>query len=161
MLLNLAPPNAVVKGVVVLCCKRIYALCSMKLRAIGRVEKTKDGNFIVIDKPFQEGLSGITQFSHIIVCYWLHENDTPKKRRTLKVHPCGNPSNPLTGVFATHSPLRPNPLAITVCELQSVDGSRLTIGEIDAFDGSPVVDIKCYFDSAMPGDGVKTPDWKR
>ncbi len=133
----------------------------MKLSAIGRVEKTYDRNFIVIDEPFADGLMGIDQFSHIIVCYWLHENDTPEKRKTLKVHPCHNERNPLTGVFATHSPLRPNPLAITICELRSVDGLRLEIGEIDAFDGSPVIDIKCFMESAMPTAGVRSPRWKQ
>jgi tRNA (adenine37-N6)-methyltransferase len=133
----------------------------MKLHAIGRVEKTDAGNAIVIDKDLADGLFGIEQFSHIIVCYWLHENDTPEKRKTLKVHPCKNPSNPLTGVFATHSPRRPNPLAISICELRSIDGVRLEIGEIDAFDGSPVIDIKCYIDASMPRDGARSPNWER
>lgn len=133
----------------------------MKLKAIGRVEKSEARNYVVIDKAFGDGLFGIGQFSHIIVCYWLHENDTPERRKTMRVHPCHNPVNPLTGVFATHSPLRPNPIAITVCELLSVDGLRLEIGEIDAFDGSPVIDIKCYIEWSMPREGVRAPRWER
>ena len=48
-----------------------------------------------------------------------------------------------------------------VCELLSVDGLRLEIGEIDAFDGSPVIDIKCYIDAGMPRDGSRSPKWER
>ena len=131
----------------------------MTLRQIGTVLKIEDRCFIEIEDEFKEGLLGIEGFSHIIVLYWLHENDTTEKRGTMQVHPRNDQSNPLTGVFATHSPLRPNPIAMTVCELVSIKGTRLRIGDIDAFDGSPVLDIKCYIDWAMPRDGVTLPDW--
>jgi tRNA-Thr(GGU) m(6)t(6)A37 methyltransferase TsaA len=133
----------------------------MEVVEIGRIKKTEDSNRIVIDERYAEGLSGIEQFSHIIVCYWLDRNDTPEKRSTLEVNPCHNEENPLTGVFATHSPLRPNPLAISIAELLSIEGLSLVIGEIDAFDDSPVIDIKGYFAGVMPREGVRSPEWKR
>jgi tRNA-Thr(GGU) m(6)t(6)A37 methyltransferase TsaA len=131
----------------------------MELTQIGTIHKHEGDTMISLDERYADGLLGIEGFSHIIVCYWLHENDTPAKRETLQVHPRKDESIPLTGVFATHSPLRPNPLAITVCRLLAVDGCSLRIDEIDAFDGSPVVDIKCYIDWAMPRDDVLLPDW--
>lgn len=131
----------------------------MTLVPIGTVRKTEKGNFIDLEERFSEGLLGLDGFSHVIVAYWLHENDTEERRETLRVHPRHDEANPLTGVFATHSPLRPNPIAITVCELHGIEGCRLSIGDIDAFDGSPVVDIKCYIDWAMPRNGIRLPDW--
>ena len=110
-----------------------------------------------IDPAFRDGLLGLDAFSHIIVCYWLHENDTPAGRSRLQLRPRKNPANPLTGVFATHSPRRPNPIAMTLCRLVRVEGTTLHIEDIDAFDGSPVIDIKCY----IPYDRreIQLPDW--
>ena len=84
--------------------------------------------------------------------YWFHENDTPEKRRTLKVHPRRNLGNPLTGVFATHSPMRPNLIAMTRCRLIAVDGLTLTVDAIDARPGSPVIDIKSFFPPDLDGE---------
>lgn len=62
----------------------------------------------------------------------------------MKVHPYNNPQNPLTGVFATRSPVRPNPLAIYTVQIHSIDGNRLYIDWIDAEDGTPIADIKIF-----------------
>lgn len=131
----------------------------IELQEIGRVVKNGNDSYIELEEQYVDGLLGLDGFSHIIVCYWLNQNDTADRRATLRVHPRGDHANPLTGAFATHSPLRPNPLAITVCELVRIEGSRLTIADIDAFDGSPVVDIKCYIDWAMPRENIRLPDW--
>ena len=74
--------------------------------------------------------------------WWFHKNDTPVKRGILEVHPRANRENPLTGVFATHSPVRPNLIAITTCRILSVDGRFVTIDRIDAFDDTPILDLK-------------------
>ena len=68
---------------------------------------------------------------------------TLKSRRdALQVHPRSDPRNPLTGVFATRSPDRPNPLGLHPVTLRAIQGTRLRIGPIEAVDGTPVVDIK-------------------
>ena len=68
---------------------------------------------------------------------------TLKSRRdTLQVHPRSDPRNPLTGVFATRSPDRPNPLGLHPVTVRAIQGTRLRIGPIEAVDGTPVVDIK-------------------
>ena len=74
----------------------------------------------------------------IVVITWFHQS----KRDVLQVHPRSNPRNPLTGVFATRSPDRPNPLGLNPVRIRSIKGTRLRIGPIEAIDGTPVVDIK-------------------
>ena len=68
------------------------------------------------------------------------KNDTFEKRRVLRVHPRKDPSNPLTGVFATHSPQRPNLIGLTVCKIISIYDNIIKIEDIDALDDSPVID---------------------
>ncbi len=113
-----------------------------KAYPIGRVEKKDNRTFIAIDKPYEQGLHGLEKHSYVTVVYWFDKNDTPEMRAILKVHPRGNKDNPLTGVFATHAPVRPNLIAITKCEIISLKDNVVEIKEIDAFDGSPVLDLK-------------------
>jgi tRNA (Thr-GGU) A37 N-methylase len=77
------------------------------------------------------------------------------------VRPRANPQNPVCGVFATHSPRRPNLIAMTTCRLLSVAGTTIAIDKIDAKDGSPVVDIKCYIPENIPAAEVHLPHWVR
>jgi tRNA-Thr(GGU) m(6)t(6)A37 methyltransferase TsaA len=79
------------------------------------------------------------------VITWLHLAN----RDVLEVHPRDDPAQPLTGVFATRSQDRPNPLGLHRVTVRSIDGTRLRIGPIEAVDGTPVVDIKVAF----PGSG--------
>jgi tRNA-Thr(GGU) m(6)t(6)A37 methyltransferase TsaA len=74
----------------------------------------------------------------VIVITWLHLAE----RGVLQVHPRGNPANPLTGVFLTRSPDRPNPLGLHRARVLAVEADGLLIGPIEAIDGTPVVDIK-------------------
>ena len=85
-----------------------------------------------------EGLEGVGVGDEVLVITWLHEAD----REVLKVHPRSDPQNPLTGVFATRSPDRPNPLGLHPVTVRAIEGRRLRIGPIEAIDGTPVVDIK-------------------
>ena len=74
----------------------------------------------------------------IVVITWFHRSD----RRVLKIHPRSDPRNPLTGVFATRSPDRPNPLGLHRATVRRIVKNRLRIGPVEAIDGTPVVDIK-------------------
>lgn len=130
------------------------------IHPIGTVRRQGDRTYIDIDPAFGDGLLGIEGFSHIVVCYWFDRNDTPEARAVLRTHPRANPSNPLTGVFATHSPRRPNPIAISLCRLIAVAETTLAIDRIDALDGSPVIDIKCFIPSTrFEKEAVRVPDW--
>jgi tRNA-Thr(GGU) m(6)t(6)A37 methyltransferase TsaA len=130
---------------------------SFSINPIGVVRKTDNDSCIEIFDEYTDGLLGLEGFSHIYVFYWFDQNDTPEKRQTLQVHPRKDPNNPLTGVFATHSPQRPNLIALTRCKIGGIIGNIIEIDDIDAHDGSPVIDIKCYI---PPDDeAVRLPDW--
>ena len=129
------------------------------IHPIGIVRKAKGAVWIELDPKFETGLRGITGFSHIDVYYWFDRNDTPQLRRILEVRPMKNPSNPLSGVFATHSPMRPNLIAHSTCKLIAVEGLRIRLEEIDAFDRSPVIDIKGHMPRPIRPDEIKLPHW--
>ncbi|HLE74555.1 MAG TPA: tRNA (N6-threonylcarbamoyladenosine(37)-N6)-methyltransferase TrmO [Candidatus Bathyarchaeia archaeon] len=112
---------------------------------------------IILRSELAEALEGIAEFSHLFVLFWLHEV-TSEKRKTLKVHPRGREDLPLLGVFATRTKLRPNPIGLTLVELLKVEGNVLTVRGLDAFDETPVLDLKPFDFWDMAKD-VKVPRW--
>lgn len=92
--------------------------------------------------PFGEGLSGIQTGDDLIVLTWLHLAE----RDVLQVHPRGRQEAPLTGVFATRSPSRPNPVGLHEVKVLEVCGQRLRVAPMEAIDGTPIVDIKPVLD---------------
>lgn len=113
-----------------------------KVYPIGKVLKQAGRCYLVIHPEYQKGLMGLEEFSHVKVIYWFHENDTPEQRSILQVHPRGNPENPIRGVFATHSPVRPNLLAISECRIIGIENNVVEIEDIDAYNNSPILDLK-------------------
>jgi tRNA-Thr(GGU) m(6)t(6)A37 methyltransferase TsaA len=91
-----------------------------------------------LDPAFTAGLLGLNAGDDVMVVTWLHRAD----RAVLQVHPRRDPKNPLTGVFFTRSPDRPNPLGLHRVTVREIAGHRLRIGPMEAIDGTPVVDIK-------------------
>jgi tRNA-Thr(GGU) m(6)t(6)A37 methyltransferase TsaA len=85
-----------------------------------------------------EGLEGLAVGDEVIVVTWLHR----ARRDVLKVHPRSDPRRPLTGVFATRSPDRPNPLGLHRVTVRRIVKRRLRIGPLEAIDGTPVLDLK-------------------
>jgi tRNA-Thr(GGU) m(6)t(6)A37 methyltransferase TsaA len=94
--------------------------------------------WLEVNPMVADGLDGIGVGDEIIVITWFHQ----AHRDILKLHPRGDKTMPLTGVFATRSPDRPNPLGLHRVTVLEVDGHRLKVGPIEAIDGTPVVDIK-------------------
>jgi tRNA-Thr(GGU) m(6)t(6)A37 methyltransferase TsaA len=89
--------------------------------------------------PFAaQGFEGLVAGSEVIVITWLHL----ARRGVLKVHPRSDRRRPLTGVFATRSPDRPNPLGLHRVTIRAISENRLRIGPIEVIDGTPVIDIK-------------------
>ena len=109
---------------------------------IGWVRKAKGRTTIVVDEKYKAGLMGLEKFPEVWVLYWFDRNDTPQKRSILQVHPQGDKKNPKRGVFATHSPVRPNLIAMTRCKIISVKDNVIEIESIDAFPDTPVLDLK-------------------
>jgi tRNA-Thr(GGU) m(6)t(6)A37 methyltransferase TsaA len=87
---------------------------------------------------FSHAIEGLQPGNEIWILTWLHETD----RDTLKVHPRSDPCNPLTGVFATRSPDRPNPIGLHRAAIVKINGTTLEIDALEAIDGTPVLDIK-------------------
>jgi len=97
-----------------------------------------------VNAAYEPALLGMTPGAEVIVITWLHQ----AKRDVLEVHPRRNPANPLTGVFFTRSPDRPNPLGLHRVTVREIAGHQLRIGPMEAIDGTPVVDIKVVLDSS-------------
>jgi tRNA-Thr(GGU) m(6)t(6)A37 methyltransferase TsaA len=96
-----------------------------------------------VKREFARALSRIAPGDELIVITWLHRAD----RHVLETHPRNDPRAPLTGVFLTRSPDRPNPLGLHRVTVREIADTRLRIGPIEAIDGSPVVDIKAVIDA--------------
>ena len=138
------------------------------LRPIGRVVQgrspdARDDRWeqaeaeIEIDAAWAEALDGIDGFSHIWVVWWLDRFDEPPTQR--KVHPERRQELPLVGLLATRSPHRPNPLALTAVRLLARDGARLRVQGLDAFEGTPIFDIKPYLRRGDLIPEATAPDW--
>lgn len=132
-----------------------------KVYPIGYVHKSGGKTYLEIEEKYAEGLLGLDGFSHVHVIWWFHKNDTPQKRRILQVHPRHDPRNPLTGVFATRAPVRPNLIALTTCKIVSIEGRRVYLDDIDAFDGTPVLDLKPYIPGLDRVARPRLPAWVR
>ncbi len=91
---------------------------------------------------FEEALDGIVSGQTIVVLFWLHQ----AARDILKVHPRGDMSKKVRGVFSTRSPNRPNPIAISELKVLTIQGNRLEVSGLDILDGTPIVDIKKKID---------------
>ncbi|MGH6822390.1 MAG: tRNA (N6-threonylcarbamoyladenosine(37)-N6)-methyltransferase TrmO [Methylocella sp.] len=123
---------------------------SLKLRA----DAPKFGNegapdaWLEVSQAVAEGLQGIAVGDEIILLTWFHKS----RRDILKLHPRWDKSLPLTGVFATRSPDRPNPIGLHRVTVLEIAGSQLKVGPLEAIDGTPVVDIKLVV--ARSGDQI-------
>lgn len=126
-----------------------------------RVRRTEtDVSQIMIRKDLEDILTGIGEYSHLVVLYWAHA--VPGERRSLtRVHPMGRRDLPEVGIFSTCSPARPNPVLTTVVRLVRKKGNVLEVTGLDAIDGSPVIDIKPYVSEFYPREGIRTPGWMR
>jgi tRNA-Thr(GGU) m(6)t(6)A37 methyltransferase TsaA len=94
--------------------------------------------WIVIDAEFRAAMRDLQVGERVIVVTWLHQAD----RTVLELHPRGDESRPLQGVFSTRSPDRPNPIGLHEVEIVGIDEHRLRVRDLEAVDGTPVVDIK-------------------
>ena len=130
----------------------------VKTDAVGDEVKDKSRiSQIILRDELVEALEGVDGFSHLFVLFWLSQVSS-QQRKMLKVHPRGRMDLPLVGVFASRTNLRPNPIGLTLVELLKVDGNTLTVRGLDAFDGTPILDIK-PFDSWDTAEKARVPDW--
>ena len=93
---------------------------------------------IEVDAPWQEGLIGLDQYAHVEVLYWMHQARRDLVRQSPKA------SGLTTGTFSLRSPLRPNPIATSVCVLVNIEPGALLVRGLDCLDGTPLLDLKPY-----------------
>jgi tRNA-Thr(GGU) m(6)t(6)A37 methyltransferase TsaA len=113
---------------------------------------------ITLDEELAPALDGIEGFSHLIVLFWI-AGVTAEERKIQKLHPRDRDDVPLVGIFATHAQYRPNPIGLTVVRLLERQGNRLRVAGLDAYDGTPVLDIKSYNPEREIAADARVPDW--
>ena len=101
---------------------------------------------------------GLDQYSHVEVVFLLNRFP-PEKIETGARHPRGRANWPRMGIFAQRSKDRPNRIGITVCKIEGVDGLQIRVRELDAVDGTPVLDVKPYLKGFAPRGEVREPPW--
>ncbi len=111
---------------------------------------------ILIDEQWTDALQNIEEYSHIFVLFWMHKVGSEAVKQLIQ--PRGDEKLPTTGILATRARNRPNPIGIAVAELLERDGNKLIVKKLDAFDGTPVLDIKPYDDYDVFED-IRVPEW--
>ena len=117
------------------------------VKSIGKVENDSAGFVVQLNGDVKGALLGLKNFSHVQIYWWGHQLDTEEMRNICHLPKPYKKGPKELGIFATRSPLRPNPIAMTLVTINFVDEKRgrLGVGFIDAESGSPVLDIKPYY----------------
>ena len=138
------------------------SLDSFQVFPIGSIHRNDGDMYLQILPPFRPAMKQLEHFSHITVLFWAHQHGDVATRAgfDLQVDPPYAPGK-LTGVFATRSELRPNPILSTPCKIESIDFEQgiIRVNKIDGFEGSPVLDIKGYFPIMDRVNGAVIPEW--
>jgi tRNA (adenine37-N6)-methyltransferase len=133
----------------------------INIKPIGKVISQYGQFAIQLDEAYKQALLGLDGHSHILVLWWSHLLDRPDLRsQTILDKPYSKgPAN--LGIFATRSPMRPNPICVSIASLISVDqaAGRIELGYVDAENDTPVLDIKPYLPCADRVAQVTTPAW--
>lgn len=131
-----------------------------EVRTIGHVRRSAGGITLEILEQFRPALANLGRFSHVIVLWWADQHDNEKSRSALQTRP-PYARDHVMGVFATRAEYRPNPIGLTTCKLLAVDEANgiLRLGDIDALDGTPVLDLKAYFPVCDRVRKAHIPDW--
>ena len=128
---------------------------------LGYIRSGQDGFVLELKPEYRSALTGLQGFSHINVLWWSHLLDKPELRKNTVVEKPYAKAPDRLGIFATRSPMRPNPICVSVAQVIHVDetNGRIILAWIDAEDGTPVLDIKPYEPCADRVRDVQTPAW--
>ena len=132
-----------------------------QVNSIGTIRCGAQGTFLCLDKPFIPALLGLEGFSHLQVLWWFSDFDSDPYRTVLQTpQPYKNGPEQM-GIFATRSPVRPNPIGLTTVEILHVDAARglIEIAYIDAHASSPILDLKPYTPSFDRLATPRVPVW--
>jgi tRNA-Thr(GGU) m(6)t(6)A37 methyltransferase TsaA len=127
---------------------------------IGHVRRSESGIRLEILESFRPAMKQLEHFSHVEVFWWADKHDNDRSRSSLQTKP-PYANEVLTGVFATRAEYRPNPIAMTTCKILEVDEKKgiIQVADIDAFDGTPIVDLKAYFPVCDRVKDARIPEW--
>ena len=128
---------------------------------IGTIRSDAEGMRIELKEGYLPALEGLVGFSHLQILWWFSESDTPEERERLQEESPYKNAPAVMGVFATRSPNRPNPLALSCAEVLSVNYQKgiIELAYVDALDGSPVLDLKPYTPSLDRVERPGVPSW--
>lgn len=107
---------------------------------------------------YESATAGLGEFSHLEVVFFMDQVD-PDRIQTSARHPRGNKDWPEVGIFAQRAKWRPNRIGVSRCRLLKCEGLLLTVESLDAIDGTPVLDIKPWFEEFAPQGEVRQPEW--
>jgi tRNA (Thr-GGU) A37 N-methylase len=132
----------------------------MTLARIGTIRREKKEVFVEIELVYREGLEGLEEFSHCHVLWWAHADFGFDKRKVLSGELPYAPGH-TARVFACRGPFRPNLVSMTMCPIRSVDKvtGRIRVADIDAMDGTPVIDVKAYYGVCDRERSPRQPAW--
>lgn len=133
------------------------------IRPIGQIRISKGQTRLEIEEAFFPALQGLAGFSHVMVLFWCHLVDSDKHRRQLVLEKPYTQGPDKVGVFATRSPSRPNPIALTPVEVLhlDMDNGVIAVPFIDAEDATPIIDLKPYQPGLDRIREVGLPRWCR
>ena len=142
--------------------KLFTGLEAFQVYPIGYIHRGEGEMYLEISPPFRPALKQLEHFSHLTVLFWAHQHGAVEKRNTidLQVEPPYAPGK-MTGIFATRSEYRPNPILSTPCKIEAIDHENgiILINKIDGFDSSPILDIKGYYPIMDRVKDATIPDW--
>lgn len=127
---------------------------------IGYIRRLENRIHLEILEPFRPALKQLDHFSHIMVFWWADKHDNDASRNIMQTKP-PYAKEILTGVFATRAEYRPNPIAMTTCKILRVDEKKgiIQVADIDAYDDTPIVDLKAYFPVCDRVKEARIPKW--
>ena len=133
---------------------------NIRIDPVGAVSNLNGSVFIQVDEAYRPALENIEGFSHLQVVWWGHLTDDPSYRKTLVLEQLFRKGPDRLGVFATRSPVRPNPILISTVEVTGIDREegRIHVDGMDAESGTPVLDIKPYHRMERVRD-CSVPEW--
>ena len=127
---------------------------------IGIIRRQDKDTYVEVLAEYKPALKELEHWSHVQILWWFNQFDDDESRETIQFDKVSYEAPPL-GVFACRSPLRPNPIGLTTAKILAVDHEIgiVQIGAIDAFDGTPVLDMKAYIPSMDRVKRVHVPEW--
>jgi len=133
---------------------------TFEMYPIGYIRRLENGIHLEILEPFRPALKQLDHFTHVMVFWWADKHDNEKSRSIMQTEP-PYAQGKVTGVFATRAEYRPNPIAMTTCKILEIDEGNgiVRVTNIDAYDGTRVVDLKAYFPVCDRVKEADIPEW--